>query len=113
MLLVLLLGRLGAGIEPPFVVRSSVAGFDTARKEGNARDGLGDGLVESGLVVGLELFLEVSLDRVAEVVGVRLESVLGGDASGGGLVLSLVLLSLYERGARSARGSARDRKSVV
>lgn len=64
---VLVGGGLGAGIEP--------------------RDGLGDGLVERLLVGSVELVLEVSLNRVSEVVRVRLESVLGGDARGSGLIL--------------------------
>jgi hypothetical protein len=67
-LLELLLGALGRGVEP--------------------RDALVDGRLERRLVVALPLVGQlVVLERVAEVVGVRLEAVAGGDALGGGSVL--------------------------
>jgi hypothetical protein len=77
LLLVLLLGALLRRIEP--------------------RDGLVDGGLELRLVAGLELVREARVvERVAEVVRVRLEAVLRGDAGGGGLVLGLVLLGVVD-----------------
>jgi len=52
LLLVFLLGSLSGSIQP--------------------RDGLSDGLVERFLVGSFEFVLEVSVDRVSEVVRVRL-----------------------------------------
>jgi hypothetical protein len=102
LLLVLLLRGLSRSVEP--------------------RDRLGDRLLERLLVGSVELVLEVTLDRGTERVGcekggrkrtsatktrrenkrekvkrtVGLESVLGGDAGSGGLVLSLVLLGVVD-----------------
>jgi len=60
-------------------------------------DNVGDGLVELLAVVGLELVLElVVVEGVAEVVGVRLESVLGLDALAHALVVLAVLLGLVD-----------------
>jgi len=57
-----------------------------------------DGFVNSSLKSGLVSLLELAsnvlvLESVAKVVGVRFETVLGGDTGSGSLVFSLVLLS--------------------
>jgi len=58
-------------------------------------DGVVDGAVELGLVRGVELARELLvLSRITEVVGIRLEGVLGGNAGSGSLVISLVLLGV-------------------
>ena len=60
-------------------------------------DGLVDGSLELGLVGGVELVSELLVVHgIAEVVGVRLESVLGGDASSSSLILCLVPLGLLD-----------------
>lgn len=69
LLLVLLLGALLRGIEPG--------------------DSLVDGCLELRLVSRLELVGELLVGKgVTEVVGIRLETVLGGDTSSSSLVLS-------------------------
>ena len=52
-------------------------------------DDLVDGGLEYGLVNSVELVSELLVgERVTEVVGVRFETVLGGDTSSGSVILS-------------------------
>ena len=59
------------------------------------RDGLIDGSFELCLINGIELACEfLVVDQVPEVVGIRLETILGSDMSTSELILGFVFLSL-------------------